>query len=906
MHKVSTARQRRAWATAIAVATIFTLAACGGGGGGGSSPPPAPPAPPPPEALFVPGNAWRGGVPPDAETVASDEFRRRQVAGDLQVVTPDTQQAQRDARQRRVDAERVFLEGKTDLSAEVNELLAQARAATDIDGEAVATLPNGQKVGLVDLGTQIEKAAANYRLARDPANAMASYELSYSLLTDALKAQVPAPATLRGGTLGEIRQATQQMDAALATLVNLDNVRLDPDAPLTPVRPLNAGNGVDNSGNCTPAGYARRYWFPLRSFVSPVKDQGERGTCWAFAAIAAVESRERVQNNNAADLSEQFLVNKVKREWYENDFVDGGSAANALNAAVDRNQALLSEAGWTYNRATGRPDNAFDSGVAGTAASYGGACNGYTGFCSETAHQSRRSCTRVLGIDFCGFNKVNFNGPGVAASRVRLVWSNGENFNLNQYRALLASGVSLIASFPVYEGIMAAPATGIVSDYRMQMRNTAGNLVNGNYGGHLVQIVGFLSNEELSFPGSPVNIGGGGYFIIRNSWGCAADGGYYYVPADYVSSLFSTLEILDFDARRSARWNTEQVTPGGTAGLAIDPKGSKLVDLRGQDNLAGSFTVAHPVANYVRLTVTSNRDGLLFDGQWLVNPPVGGSLFANSLPVNFQTEGLSTLTITARYGTQVVSSTKDIIVFNSAPSIRFETTGTPQQNENFVVNAVVTDINETNPAAMCAAMTWAVTAPDAIASGSGCTRVIRFGATGAREVRVATQDREGRPGSAIGSFNVAPPPVNPYPRITTFGVFSRDSRFSGNIFLGCALNPVANNAVIDLRQIGCRISAFGPDLSRYVSQIGIENPAAEALSYDWTYTAYYPGGILAPRARVTRTAAPSYDVTPFVFGARDAPYACTLDVRVNAPEPSRSKAQRVWTGQCINVEDAPR
>jgi C1A family cysteine protease len=151
---------------------------------------------------------------------------------------------------------------------------------------------------------------------------------------------------VRGATLEQIRQATAQMDAALATQVNLDNARLDPDAPVTsPVRPRNAGNGVDNGGACTPTGLVRRYWFPLRGFVSPVKDQGERGTCWAFAAIAAVESRERVQFNNAADLSEQFLVNKVKREWYENDFVDGGSSANALNAAVDRNQALLSEGG---------------------------------------------------------------------------------------------------------------------------------------------------------------------------------------------------------------------------------------------------------------------------------------------------------------------------------------------------------------------------------------------------------------------------------------------------------------------------------------------------------------------------------------------------------------------------------
>jgi hypothetical protein len=870
----------------------------------------------------VQSNAWSGAKPANTETVTPDEFRRRHGAGELQLVTPDTPVAQRMARQRNVEAERAFLESKTDLSEEVTALLAEARVAYNIEGQPTMTLPGGQQVALIDLGTRIEKAAEDYRMARDPANALAVYELSYSLLTDALKAQVTAPIALRSGTLDQIKQAMQQIDAALSTMGDLDNTRLDPDAPSTPLaavspgfEALSPGNGVDNNGVCAPKGYAKRFWFPLRSFVSPVRDQARRGTCWAFAAIGSVESRERVQNNNAVDLSEQFLVNKVKSEWYANDWVDGGSAANALNTAVDRNQALLSEAGWTYNPATGRPANAFDSGVAGTSESYSGACNGYNGWCSPTAHQSQESCTTYLGIDFCGYNKMVFNGPGVAASRVRQIWNNDATFNfrLDAYRALLASGVSLLASFPVYVGFQTAPATGIVSDYRKKQMLADGTVVDGTPGGHLVQIVGFISNEELSFPGAAAStVGGGGYFIIRNSWGCGAgDAGYYYVPADYVSTLFSTLEVLDFDARRSTRWDSEQITPGGTSGLAIDPKGSKLVDLRVQDNLASSFTVSHPVANYVRLTVTSNRDGKLFDGQWLVNAQIGGSLFANSLPVNFQTEGLSTLTITARYGSQVVMATKDIIVYNSPPSIDFQSSGAPQQNENFVINAVVTDRNEVNPIAICAAMTWTITAPDVIVSGSDCTRVVRFGATGAREVRVDSQDREGRAGAAIGAFTVLPPPVNPYPRVTTFGVYSRDFLRIGGQIAGCYNNTVANNSVIDLRHLGCKPLGINvPDRALYFSEIGIENPAADALSYDWTYTDYYPNPVIAPRTLSARTGAPSYDLDGFLFGSAGSPgvstHTCTIDVRVNAPEPSRSKSLRVWTGLCINQDAAVR
>ena len=890
----------------------ITLSACGGGGGGGGGNDKPPPAPAAQETLFVPSNAWNGPDPADATMVDSNEFRRLYESGEITLSSPSGREAARTEQRRKIEEDRAFLESRTDLSAEVQALLAQARLATDLEAQPMATLPDGQKVTLLDLGTRIRKAADDYRRARDPANARAAYAISYSLLSDAAKAGLATPESLAQATIEDIAAAAARLDAALAASENLDNVRLDPDAPVQPqsTRGNNtaqkAGNGVDNSGACTPTGLARRYWFPLRSFVPPVKQQGSRGTCWAFAAVSAVETRERVQNDNAADLSEQFLVNKYKREWFENEFVDGGSGADALNAASDRNQALLSEGGWTYNQASSRPANAFDEGVAGTAASYSGACTGYTGFCSESAHQSPRSCTKVLGISFCGYNKVAFNGPGVSSGRVRLLWANGQTFNLNQYRALLSSGVSLIASFPVYEGIMAAPATGLVADYSMQRRDAAGNLVDGSYGGHLVQIIGFISNEEMRFPGAePRKDLGGGYFIVRNSWGCAADGGYYYVPADYVSSRFSTIEVLDFDARRSQKWHDDQVAPGGSTGLEVDPRGTTTVDLRSQANLSSNFNVTHPVASYVRLTVRSDRDGVLYDGQWMTNQPPGGSLFANSLPVAFQTEGLRTLTITARYGSQVKSATKQVFAVNSPPVIRFQSSGTPQEGELFVLNAIVTDKNDADVAPLCTSMTWTATAPDAIVAGTGCSRTVRFGIAGAREIRVATQDPEGVAASAIAAFNVAPPPANPYPRITKFGLYSRDRINRGELFIGCVDNQVPNQATVDTRLLGC--SLFLPSTrSKFVGALELDNPLNETLTYDWMYATYQDGVLTPARSATYRTNAPSYDFVGFVFGARDAAYTCTLDVRVNAPEPSRTKTLRVWSGRCINTEDAPR
>jgi hypothetical protein len=206
-------------------------------------------------------------------------------------------------------------------------------------------------------------------------------------------------------------------------------------------------------------------------------------------------------------------------------------------------------------------------------------------------------------------------------------------------------------------------------------------------------------------------------------------------------------------------------------------------------------------------------------------------------------------------------------------------------------------------------MQWTVTAPDVIVSGSGCTRIVRFGVTGARDVRVDSQDSEGRAGAAVSTFNVSPPPVNPYPRIATFGVYSRDYLRIGGEIAGCQNHAVANNATLDLRQLGCvPLGVNVPDKSLYFAQVSVENPAAEALSYDWTYTDYFPVAGTPPRTLSARTATPSYDLNGFLFGSAGSnsvsTHNCTIDVRVNAPQASRSKTLRVWTGRCVN-QDPP-
>jgi C1A family cysteine protease len=51
-------------------------------------------------------------------------------------------------------------------------------------------------------------------------------------------------------------------------------------------------------------------------------------------------------------------------------------------------------------------------------------------------------------------------------------------------------------------------------------------------------VVSFVSNQDLQavMPNAPPG-SGGGYFIVKNSWGsCFSDGGYIYLPWDYMKA----------------------------------------------------------------------------------------------------------------------------------------------------------------------------------------------------------------------------------------------------------------------------------------------------------------------------------------------------------------------------------
>jgi len=80
------------------------------------------------------------------------------------------------------------------------------------------------------------------------------------------------------------------------------------------------------------AGFTVTIDWRTTGIVTPVKNQGQCGSCWAFGATAAHESYQILNRHqpNTINLSEQQLVDCATGSPYNNEGCNGGYAVRAL------------------------------------------------------------------------------------------------------------------------------------------------------------------------------------------------------------------------------------------------------------------------------------------------------------------------------------------------------------------------------------------------------------------------------------------------------------------------------------------------------------------------------------------------------------------------------------------------
>ena len=513
--------------TSVALAlTLSTLIGCA------TSPTPSDP-------LLDPQNAYGTATDPlprGATQVSVEEIKRRIAGKPFRVLKfRQLQDEATNAQSRRQARRQAMLEILRD-HPKLQQFLnapkaANAQATGDGNYRTTIQTASGPKQ-IVTMGEEntLSELVQGFLKFRTRPNQTRLYTKVYNRLSAADQARFTPPSNLGQFSDDQLIQQTRDIANTLGQLPAGTTIFRVPDGYVSdPNQEVGRGEGSDRS-SCTEShgsnGIYANFTWPLKYYATSVKDQGSRGTCTGFAVTGATEALVSLKYARWVNLSEQRLYNQHTVSWYptEDAFGDGAVPAEMLEKMDENNFVQPLEEVWNYNPSDSRTSNS-------TARTYTNSCSGYDESCSDTNHQSEVICTPLGGgVNIC-FNVVPSTPSGYEVTDSDVLWSTEANAvsGLTLMQSYLADKNPVVLSVQVVPSFDSPNANGFVTYVANQEADSRGN--------HAILATGFITNDELraKLPKAPLGAGGG-YVIIKNSWGaCWADAGYAYLPYSWIT-----------------------------------------------------------------------------------------------------------------------------------------------------------------------------------------------------------------------------------------------------------------------------------------------------------------------------------------------------------------------------------
>jgi hypothetical protein len=524
-------------------------------------------------AQSAPGSIWG-----PAQYLSRSEFRRMVDAGTLKEITPglifrqDLEIYLRDQENRRVVEEYLRRNPElTQLSALVEARPPRETVRTS-GGDYVIHSPgaDGSSFTVITMSdaTKLEYIANSIRASEDRDQQLALYQSFYdgylafygrvctgSSLPGAVEppsgcsnlpepAQLATPASLADSLLPAVQRALATIGSNAPAIYGLAPVQsfvlscaLQTPGSSIVANEVTVGDMTYSNGCHTPAanGVVANFNWVNRNLVSTVKSQGARGVCHIFGATSAMEEIVARDTGCIVNLAEQDFLEHVKLTWSPSLFGESGDPGVDLNLAASNNYHFAWEDQWDYNPSYYRinppesgPPNPFAFDDSCTGYPYPGLEPG----CSNTAPQAPIFCTGVDSETVCAYGLAVLTGPNspFMATTTGSMW-NPQNTSLSlDYMLLtLAFNNALVIGFGVTDAFFNQTDGYVTYDPSSKFD-----------GGHAVHVVGYVANSDLAANPATASAppgAGGGYFIIKNSWGtCAGDVGYYYAPVAYLEA----------------------------------------------------------------------------------------------------------------------------------------------------------------------------------------------------------------------------------------------------------------------------------------------------------------------------------------------------------------------------------